>query len=273
MKFSELLQTLQADGDSADSDSADSMQWRAEVPESWAQGRTLFGGIQAAIGVAAMRKAVPADWPLRSLQVSFIAPVAPGAQRIQTRVLRTGKSAIHVEARLMDGDASGCFMLGIFGRGRDSAIRIAPPAPSQVVPVSASRALPFVAGVTPAFTRHLDFFWARGGFPFTGEHEAKTQVHVRLRDEAPVGELQIIALADSIPSPGLSLLARPAAASSLSWTLELLGGAYDPDPGRHWLMDATVDVAADGYMNQSAVLWTPDGQPAALSRQTVVVFA
>ena len=172
MKFSELLQTLQADGDSADSDSADSMQWRAEVPESWAQGRTLFGGIQAAIGVAAMRKAVPADWPLRSLQVSFIAPVAPGAQRIQTRVLRTGKSAIHVEARLMDGDASGCFMLGIFGRGRDSAIRIAPPAPSQVVPVSASRALPFVAGVTPAFTRHLDFFWARGGFPFTGERDA-----------------------------------------------------------------------------------------------------
>lgn len=263
MNFSEVLQTLQVDGDS----------WRAEVPESWGQGRTLFGGIQAAIGVAAMRKAVPAGWPLRSLQVSFIAPVPPGIQRIQTRVLRTGKSAIHIEARLMDGEASGCFMLGIFGRGRDSSIRIAPSAPPQVPPVSASRALPFVAGVSPAFARHLDFFWAYGGLPFSGASEAKTQVHVRLRDELPVGELQIVALADSIPSPGLSLLPQPAAASSLSWTLELLGGAYDPDPRRHWLMDAVVDVAADGYMNQTAVLWTPDGQPAALSRQTVVVFA
>ena len=28
--------------------------WTAEVPESWAQGRTIFGGLQAALAVRAM---------------------------------------------------------------------------------------------------------------------------------------------------------------------------------------------------------------------------
>src|ERR1700754_4768562 len=74
-----------------------------DVPEDWLQGRTLFGGLQAVVGFAAMRTLAPAA-PLRSLQVTFLAPVPGGPVRARARILRSGKSTTHVEARIVDGD-------------------------------------------------------------------------------------------------------------------------------------------------------------------------
>src|SRR6478609_3119397 len=74
-----------------------------DVPDDWLQGRTLFGGMQAVVGLAAMRSLAP-DAPLRSLQVTFLAPVPGGLVTARAQVLRSGKSATHVEARIVDGD-------------------------------------------------------------------------------------------------------------------------------------------------------------------------
>ena len=51
-----------------------------DVPEDWLQGRTLFGGMQGVVGLAAMRTVAPAA-PLRSMQVTFLAPVPGGPVR------------------------------------------------------------------------------------------------------------------------------------------------------------------------------------------------
>lgn len=262
MSFSQMMAAVQgADG-----------EWRANVTPDWLQGRTLFGGLQAAIAVRAMRGLVP-ETPLRTLQATFIAPVAAGDLRAVARVLRVGKSATHVEADLYDGERIACRTLGIFGTARDSVLAIAPPAPQVPAGVEQARELRYVEGVTPAFTQHLSFRWGGGVFPFRGGAEAKTQIYVRLRDTVPVGEMQLIALADSIPSPGLSVLTTRAPASSLTWTLELLGRGYDAAADGWWLMDAEVSAAGEGYMSQSATLWSPDRRAVALSRQSVVVFA
>src|SRR3954467_9524801 len=74
-----------------------------DVPQDWLQGRTLFGGLQAVVGLAAMRSLGTAA-PLRSLQVTFLAPVPGGPVHARARILRSGKSATHVEARIIDGD-------------------------------------------------------------------------------------------------------------------------------------------------------------------------
>jgi len=244
----------------------------AAIPDEWQQGRTLFGGLQAALALRAMRRLVPTDIPLRTLQASFIAPVPAGVVEIEARVLRVGKSTIHVEARLLEGGQTACLLLGIFGRARESVIRVTQVQSPPQRSIADSLEQPYLPGLTPAFTQYLQFRWALNA-PYSGASEARTQVHVRLRDEAPVGEAQLIALADSIPSPGLSLLKKPAIASSLTWTLELLRNDYDPDPQGFWRMDAELSAAADGYLNQSAVLWSPDGRAIALSRQSVVAFA
>jgi len=77
-----------------------------EVTADWLQGRTVFGGLQAAVALRAMRTLVP-EVPLRTLQGTFLAPVPEGTLTATARVLRTGKSATHVEARIVDGDTSG----------------------------------------------------------------------------------------------------------------------------------------------------------------------
>ena len=47
-----------------------------DVPPDWAQGRSIFGGLQAAFAVRAMRSIVDPAVPLRSLQVTFIGPAS-----------------------------------------------------------------------------------------------------------------------------------------------------------------------------------------------------
>jgi acyl-coenzyme A thioesterase PaaI-like protein len=58
------------------------------VSDDWLQGRSAFGGLQAAFGVAAMRRMLPVALPLRTLQVTFVAPVPPGPVRAQAQLLR-----------------------------------------------------------------------------------------------------------------------------------------------------------------------------------------
>jgi acyl-CoA thioesterase len=266
MLFSEVLGSVQ------ERDGA----WTATVPDSWGQGRTTFGGLLAALGVRAMRGLVPGG-PLRVLQTTFIAPVPPGAVRIDARVLRRGKSATHVEARLYDGEQVACLVVAIFGAARDSAIDIELAPPALEITPEQSRLFPWIEGVTAAFTRHCEMRWATGKMPFQGASEAKTQIYVGLRDEpfagnGLLGEAQLIAYADIIPSPGISTLRKPAPASSLSWTLEILTDDYGAARPGLWLMDAAVTSARQGYLSQTATLWSPQWRAFALSRQSVVAF-
>lgn len=262
MRFSEILRAMRGEQG----------EWLASVGEDWLQGRTVFGGLQAAIGIKAMRGLVPAELPLRTLQATFVAPLPAGAIRVEARLLRTGKSASHVEARLYDGAQLACSLLAIFGSARPSVINIAPAWPEVARDFEAARELPFIAGATPVFTRNVRMRWAQGTFPFMGAAQPKTQIYVSLRDEPGIDDMLVTGLADIIPSPGLSLLKTPVPASSLTWTLEFLVDRFEAPAEAAWLMDAEVTAAGSGYMHQTATLWSPARRAVALSRQSVVVF-
>lgn len=266
MRLTQIVAALRSEGDGAHA---------VEVPADWTQGRTLFGGLQAALLVRAMRShlVTEPDLPLRSLQVTFVAPVPAGRVAIRSRLLRTGKSAVHCEARIESADGqTECLAVAVFGRARPSVLALAPSRPTVARGADSSRQIAWVEGASPRFTRHLEQRWAAGGFPYTAAAEPRTQIHLRYRDEPRIDESLVIALADSIPSPAISVLSQPAMASSLSWTLELLCDAWPDDGTRYWLMDAVADAAVDGYVSQSATLWSDDGKPIALSRQSAAVF-
>lgn len=266
MQYSEVLASLKAADESGG--------FTATIDDSWLQGRSLFGGIQAALGVAAMRHASGVTAPLRSLQTSFIAPVPAGALRLQVQVLRQGRSATQVECRIMDGNQTLCLMLGIFGAARDSSIRITPAVAELGKPIEQADELPFMKGMMPDFLQHMRQRWTRGGFPFTGQPSADFQVHVAMREAVPCDEPALVSLADAIPTPALTVLKQPAMASSLTWTLELLVDQLpDCRMDQSFRFDAVVDAAVSGYANQTATLLAPDGSPIAFSRQAVVIFA
>jgi acyl-CoA thioesterase len=260
MRFSEVLNSVRRDGD----------VWIATVSEDWLQGRSAFGGLQAALALQAMRKLAPEDLPLRSLQVTFVAPIAAGTVRITARILRRGKNVMQIEARLLDGDETACLVIGVFGAARASTLRVLPVQPT-VEAMAEPHVLRYVPGVLPQFTQHFDARWLRGDLPFTGSKKTEQVVVVGLKDEGTAEEAQMLAFADFIPPLALSMLERPAPGSSLTWMLECFADSRGL-PLQDWRIDAHVQAVLDGYTSQQVMLWGPGGEPVALSRQSMVVF-
>lgn len=260
MHFSEAMRSVTRHGE----------HWQATVSEDWLQGRSAFGGLQAALALRAMRERVPADMPLRTLQVTFIAPVPAGTVVIRARLLRQGRSAIQVEASLCDGEQTLCQLVGVFGNARPSTLDFQPVQPPETS--AAARELRYVEGRMPAFTQHFDARWLRGDLPFSGGHQRESVLQLSLRDEGLVDETHVLAFADFIPPIALSMFAAPTPGSSLTWMLELLRDRYDDLGMDDWRVDAELIAARDGYTNQSVMLWGPRGEPVALSRQSMVVF-
>lgn len=240
-----------------------------EVPEDWLQGRTLFGGMQAVVALAAMRSLEPAA-PLRSLQVTFLAPVPGGPVKARAQLLRRGKNATHVEARLVDGDNTLAVLVGIFGLPRASAVSVRP-GQAAVTPAKPIE-LPWIPGVTPAFTRHFKARWIRGGPAWSGIQEPGSVIELGMRDSGQATESHVLAMADFIPPIALSYLTSPVPAASLNWMLEMLVEDVASLPLEGWRVDAQMTAAHGGYINQSLVLWGPGAVPVALGRQTMVVF-
>ncbi len=260
--FTQAVSSLHAEAD----------HWRAEAPADWAQGRTIFGGLQAALLVAAMRQKIGTDIALRSLQTVFVGPVSVGPVRIRAEILRTGKSTIHARAETFSEAGIGCTAIAVFGKARSSSLKIDPVPPVVDRKPQDSPLQPYVEGMSPAFLRHVEQRWSRGAMPYGGGAEADTQVYVRYFEEPAVTESLIIAFADTIPSPAVSVLKEFSPASSMCWTLELLQDELNGLPTGDWLMDAQATSAAGGYVYQTATLWSPDMKPVALSRQSAVVF-
>ncbi|HXG29807.1 MAG TPA: thioesterase family protein, partial [Nevskiales bacterium] len=164
-----------------------------DVGEDWLQGRSVFGGLQVAVAVRAMRTLVP-ELPLRTLQVLFAAPVPGGPVQAQARVLRSGKSTTHVESRILDGEQTLALVVAVFGAARESVVSLAPQQPT----VPDTHAIPFrhVPGVTPAFTQHFESRWLRGTLPFTNTSVREIVVETAMRDSGTASEGHVIAIAD-----------------------------------------------------------------------------
>jgi acyl-CoA thioesterase len=240
------------------------------VPDDWLQGRTLFGGLQAAIALRAMRTVAPAA-PLRSLQTTFIGPVPGGRVEARARVLRSGKSTTHVEARIVDGEETLALMVGVFGVARESSVKI--PMEQLVVEGGHPTEMKYVHGAMPAFTQHFKARWIQGGLPYSGATARDNVIELGMRDTGPAGEYHIVAMADFIPPIALSFLTERAPAASLNWMLEILTDDVSKLPLDGWRLDAHVMAGRDGYTHQSLELWGPGGVAVALGRQTMVVFA
>jgi acyl-CoA thioesterase len=270
--FGEVLDSLRPDGDRA---------FTARVPADWTQGRTVFGGLQVALAVRAMRAVMTGDrslplgepLPLRSLQATFAGPLPAGASvQVRSEQLRVGRAASQARCDLLHEGAVACTVVAVFGAARPSQIALEVPRPAVSVDPESLPDLFMPPELSPAFTVHYQFRWAAGGLPFSGSSDPHTAIFVRPRDRDGTPEEALVALADSVPPPALSMVSAPTPASSLNWKLDLLG-----DPGAlardAWALIGTeVRAASDGYLSETSVLWGPSGHAFAVGLQTVALF-
>jgi acyl-CoA thioesterase len=260
MLYSEVLNSMtQRDGG-----------WDAPVPEDWKQGRTIFGGLQVAQTLRAMRALVPAELPLRVLQATFVAPPGPDALTIQAGLLRRGKHVMHAEARALDGAQTVSTVTAVFGGRRESRIDMVPTRPA--VRAESPIDFTFIPGVTPTFTQHFAIRWLVGGLPFSNVQLNHAVMEIGMTDSAKTGEEHVLAIADSIPPVALAMLDTRVNGSSLTWTLEMVRDRLDDLPLQGWRLDAEMTAGRHGYTNQSVLVWGPNGDLVALSRQCMVVF-
>ena len=241
------------------------------VSEDWLQGRATFGGLVAAVGNEAMRRIVPGDRPLRSLQTTFAGPASAGAWKLRARVLRAGKAVTLAQCEVIDGEQVVAVQTGVYGMDRESAVLVKPGAVDPPRSVDGINELRYTPEHTPAFVQHFALRFAMGAKPFTSTR-SPSKVYIRHRDPSPLSESHIVALVDCIPTPALSMFKAPAPGSSLVWTLDFFEHDLEFPPDAWWRIDTDIDAATGGYVNQTGLLHDPNGRPVALSRQLFVVF-
>lgn len=261
MQFSEILSSIEAVGD----------DFQVTVSDNWSQGRATFGGLVAAAGNEAMRKLVPHDRPLRSLQTTFVGPAGAGIWRLRARVLRVGRAVTLAQCEILDGDQVAAIQVGVYGMDRESAVLVKPAAIDPPRPVNEINEIRYSPERFPAFVQHFALRYAMGAKPFTSTR-SPTKVFIRHRDPAPLTESAIVGLVDCIPTPALSMYKAPAPGSSLVWMLEFFEHDLAFGPDAWWRIDSDIDAATNGYVNQTGLLHDPNGRPVALSRQLYAIF-
>jgi acyl-CoA thioesterase len=245
--------------------------WAYTTDDSWLQGRSLFGGLQAAIAVDAMQKLQDPMPPLRTLQATLCAPISGPQVQVQTRLLRAGKNTLQCAADFIEGETLIASFVGIFGQARESALTQT----AQALTPAAEQGMtfPFIPKITPAFIQHFEAELLAGHFPFTGGGGTQQQLRLSLKDaDTTAGAAQVLALADFPPPLALSHFRKPVPGSTLTWMLNLVQPELARFDLQNWITDVHLEAGADGYTHQSVRLYGPDRSLVALSRQCMVVF-
>ncbi|MFM1895965.1 MAG: hypothetical protein RLZZ385_1039 [Pseudomonadota bacterium] len=247
-------------------------QHRTRFTPAWTQGRAAFGGLAAALASQGMAKILPQPQTIRSLMVSFIAPLPPDEVTVVPQIVRQGRNVTQTGAAVLAGDTVCLQAMGVFGNSRPGLQvkpdpGFAPESRHPAASIHGSR-----RGLPP-FLDYFEGFWTGGGVPFSGRGDHRLGIWVRHRSdmsEFPVEK--ILSVADIPPPIILSHFnAPPVAASSLTWSLEFVAPPESID-SEWFYLDYQVDHAADGYTQQSGKVFTEDGRLCALSRQCMVYF-
>ncbi|MDD9890946.1 MAG: thioesterase family protein [Gammaproteobacteria bacterium] len=243
-----------------------------EFDESWSQGRSAYGGIATAFAVTGMRKMLSTPKPLRSLMVSFIAPVPPGKVKVDARIQREGKNVTQMEGNVICGGQLCLQAMAAFGNPREGL---------KVVRDRDFKPSPRESGVefqdhkkrVPGFLQFFEGAWVDGGLPFGGKPSNELNLWIRHKSDMSGLEAEKIVTICDIPPPViLSYFDKgPIPSSSLTWSLEFVVPPSEVKTDWFYL-EFEVDAAADGYTQQSGKIYDETGQLCALSRQCMVYF-
>lgn len=244
------------------------------IPPQWGQGRAAYGGLVAALLQTHLDAQQSEGRPLRAAQIAFIGPTTVGEACIESQLLRTGKSALQAEARLLQNGGVVATLQATYGAARPSQLHeAAPTRPLMKAPEECAE-LPYLPGLTPEFTQHFDMRWSEGGLPFTGHESANMKGWIRCRngENGEMNPAWVLALVDAWPPAVVARCQGLANLSTMTWAVGYTPTTEAFDAEGWWAYQADTISCDDGYAHIRSTLWSPAGQVVALSQQTVAVF-
>lgn len=232
------------------------------IPSEWLQGRTAYGGLSAAIALAAAKTAYSDLPPLRSAQIAFVGPIA-GAVAATPALLRRGKNSAYVSCDVTCGGEIGLRALFLFMASRHSAISHLDLAAPNIEEPGANLVEP--AKMPQGFLTNFEFStW--------NASNGTVRRWVRLRDRAGVDpEVELIAIADALPPAAMTLAKQWGPISTTTWQINLVTDTVQTSDG-WWLLEAKTLHAGHGSSSQTMTIWNRSGDPVATATQSVALF-
>ncbi len=255
-RLADALAAMETDGDAL----------RIDAPPAWSQGRTLYGGLTAALCYrAAFRHCTS---PLRAAQFLFVGP-ASGHLALTSTLLRAGKSSCLVSAQCHADESLAASAHFAFAGARDSGVdRVAERLDWVFPEPDACEAL---IGPTGGFHDNFDLRLAAGS-PLCSGGKSRFAAWVRYRDPPGTDSMTaLLALADALPPAAMASFPAPAPISTVTWNVEI---AHEPAAMEGWfLLEAESEQTLGGQSMQAMRLWDEGGELVLAGRQLVAIFA
>lgn len=260
-EFTELMDGLTRDNDA----------WSVTVSDDWLQGRTVYGGLAAALCAQTALREFGDLPPLRSAQIAYIGP-ASGQLQLRPQLLRKGKSTVFASVDLIGEAGLATRAMFCFGAARPSAFAHTKIDKPQLK--KPEDCPDFFRGAPAAlsFLQHIEGRHVGGSLPFSGSADPSMVLWLRHRAATVKPSLvSLLALADA-PPPAASVMARaPSPISTMIWSLDMLTDTIATEDG-WWQLRNVAEQIGDGYCSQAMTVWNASGQPIMASRQNIAVF-
>ncbi len=244
------------------------------VPASWAQGRTVYGGLSAGLLCDAVSEGVDPDRRLRYLKVGFLKPLETEKScRIEMEDVSAGRTVVVRTARIIQDDVARVTAQANFVTRLESDIEIETFRPPTLKPWDAEGALRMRGPGLPAFTRFIDFHATTEGLPFHGSEIPEIGGWMRF-ESAPdtITKSHLVCLIDAWPPAAVTHYDRVVPLSTINWGIHFAEPLDGVDGSDFLGYLARVNFFRDGYGSSTADIWAPDGRLLAKSYQTFVIY-
>lgn len=237
-----------------------------EASPAWSQGRTVYGGMIAALCYEAAIRRFKLNSALRSAMFTFVGP-ASGRLKFEPNLLRAGKSATIVSVDCLSG--AGLAARGTFAFGAERASCIFH-AGAWALSVPPPANCPLFLEPTGGFHDNFECRLAQGSLLLSGGPPDFT-VWVRFAEQQGVGAVTaMLALADALPPAAMAAFPSPAPISTMTWNIDFASLLTDVDDWH--LLRSESQHSSAGYSMQTMSLWGSSGALLAHGRQTVALF-
>lgn len=239
-------------------------RYAANAPERWGAYVGPNGGYLAALFLNAFTDIVhDPSRVVRSISLHFLEPPAFGRLEIEVTVERAGRSMTSLSGRVVQGGRTKAMALAAFSSDRRS--------PSFQDVTMPDVPPPPVGPVAPG--SRLEITQVLGGAPESGT-PADIAAWVRLDEARPLDALLAAVYVDGW-HPAFSVrVIEPMPAPTVDLTIHFR--QHLPPAGTtadsRYLLRLTSRVAANGFVEEDAELWSPDGSLLVQSRQLEVVL-
>ena len=237
------------------------------IPQSWTQGRTAFGGLSGVLAYHAASHIEDELPGLRSAQIAFTGPLF-GDVTAETKMLRRGRSTAFVQAELFSEKGLGLHCNFIFAPNRETEVTILDMDKPEFPPLPSDEELH--SGPPQFFTSNMEYVGKRIDTSITTNRLTRW---MRLKERGgldPVAE--IIAMCDSLPPSVMGLLDKNAMVSSMNWQINIIAEDITTTDG-WWLIDSHTHHADHGASSQFMGIWNNDHQLMATAMQSVAYYA